>query len=140
MAESVTLAAIGVDADMARLRLQVQQACPADLWWHCDDHQVLAVLTGAEAPRGAGLLSGASAGLQMRRLALATPAPAPAAPAPAASPAASSRRAAPPAAPAPGTFEVELDVAAMVAVLQQAAREGVPFCEECARAAAGAEA
>jgi branched-chain amino acid transport system ATP-binding protein len=30
----------------------------------------------------------------------------------------------------------ELDVAAMVAVLVQAAQDGVPFCEECARAAA----
>jgi hypothetical protein len=34
------------------------------------------------------------------------------------------------------TFGAELDVAAMVAVLVQAAQDGVPFCEECERAAA----
>lgn len=124
-------AAIGNDAEMAVLRQQVQQAFPADLWWHCDDHQVLTGtrLVGWEtAPK-------AEAGLQMRPLAITTPAPAPAASAPAPSPAAAARRAAPAAAPAAGTFEVDLDVAAMVAVLQQAARDGVPFCEECARAA-----
>jgi hypothetical protein len=53
-------------------------------------------------------------------------------------PPASAPRAAP-AAPPPvveTTFGSELDVAAMVAVLVQAAQDGVPFCEECARAAA----
>jgi hypothetical protein len=124
--------AVGDDADMARLRQQLQQAFPADLWWHCDDHQVLTG-TGLLARRDA--VPGAAASLQMRPLALTQPAPAPAPTAPAPSPAAAARRAAPAAAPAPGTFETELDVAAMVAVLQQAARDGVPFCEECARAA-----
>ena len=54
-------------------------------------------------------------------------------------PAASSPRAAPAAAPAPDaetTFGPDLDVAAQVAVLVQAAQDGVPFCEECAKAAA----
>ena len=35
-------------------------------------------------------------------------------------------------------FGSELDVQAMVAVLVQAAQDGVPFCEECARTAATA--
>ncbi|KPF49547.1 hypothetical protein IP87_18170 [beta proteobacterium AAP121] len=117
---------------MARLRQQVQQAYPADLWWHCDDHQVL---TGAALLARWNAASGTEVGLQMKPLALTRLAPAPAATPPAPSPAAAARRAAPAAAPAPGTFEIELDVAAMVAVLQQAARDGVPFCEECARAA-----
>jgi hypothetical protein len=117
---------------MARLRQQVQQAYPADLWWHCDDHQVL-MGTGLLARWDAG--PGTAAGLKMRPLALTPPAPAPAPTSPAPSPATAARRAAPAAAPAPGTFETDLDVAAMVAVLQQAARDGVPFCEECARAA-----
>jgi hypothetical protein len=38
------------------------------------------------------------------------------------------------------TFGSDLDVAAMVAVLVQAAQDGVPFCEECARAAAETQA
>lgn len=128
-------AAIGVDAEMARLRQRVQEAYPADLWWHSSDHEVL---TSTRLLRDRADMRHAATVLQMRPLALATPAPAPAAAAPAPGPAAAARRAAPAAAPAPGTFEAELDVAAMVAVLQQAARDGVPFCEECARAAAEA--
>ena len=53
--------------------------------------------------------------------------------------AASSPRAAAEAAPAPAaetTFGPGLDVAAQVAALVQAAQDGVPFCEECAKAAA----
>ena len=37
---------------------------------------------------------------------------------------------------AESTFEPNLDVAAQVAVLQQAAQDGVPFCEECAKSTA----
>jgi hypothetical protein len=65
-----------------------------------------------------------------------------AAPAAAPPPAAAPRRAAPAAAPSPpeGTFGAELDVAAMVQALQQAARDGVPFCEECEKARRQAQA
>ncbi len=52
-----------------------------------------------------------------------TPAPLPPSP----------RRAAPPP-PAEEEAPPELDVAAMVEVLRSAASDGVPFCEECARA------
>ena len=37
---------------------------------------------------------------------------------------------------AESTFEPNLDVAAQVAVLKQAAHDGVPFCEECAKSTA----
>lgn len=137
--------ALGADAEMARLRQQAQQAFPADLWWHCDDHAVASVRpllhTAARAGAHEATPTGA-ARLKMRRLVMVAPAPAPApaSAAPAPGPAAAARQASPAPAAAAGTFEVELDVAAMVAVLQQAARDGVPFCEECARAAAAAEA
>ena len=73
-------------------------------------------------------------GLAAVRAPAAAPAP------PASSP--SAPRAAPVAAapPVETTFGSDLDVAAMVAVLVQAAQDGVPFCEECARAAAEAVA
>jgi hypothetical protein len=67
-------------------------------------------------------------------LTTATPAPAPASPAPA------PPRAAPTPAPASPAPAQAFDVAAMVAALEQAARDGAPFCEECARAGAGAPA
>jgi hypothetical protein len=55
---------------------------------------------------------------------------------PAASPAPSSAPARPRAseAPAPSVAEPEVDVHAQVAVLQQAAKDGTPFCEECEKA------
>ncbi len=56
--------------------------------------------------------------------------------APRLTPAASSPRAPTAATSAPAaesTFEPNLDVAAQVAVLKQAAQDGVPFCEECAK-------
>jgi hypothetical protein len=57
--------------------------------------------------------------------------------APASSRAAPVRTAPVAAAPAPdSTFDRDLDVPAMVAALTQAARDGTPFCEECAKAAA----
>jgi hypothetical protein len=76
--------------------------------------------------------------LQLRRLVpLLAPAPPP--PAPASSPRpAAAPAAAPPAAET--TFGSDLDVAAMVAVLQQAAQDGVPFCEECEKAKRAATA
>lgn len=65
--------------------------------------------------------------LRLVRLAGPTAAPPP--------PPASPRREAAPAAAPATTFIPTLDAAAMAAVLVQAARDGVPFCEECARAA-----
>jgi hypothetical protein len=56
-------------------------------------------------------------------------------PAAAPPPPASPRREAAPAAALATTSTPTLDAAAMAAVLVQAARDGVPFCEECARAA-----
>jgi hypothetical protein len=70
----------------------------------------------------------------LRLVPVAAPAPAPPPPAPAPSPRPQAASLAP--APVETTFGSDLDVAAMVAVLVQAAQDGVPFCEECARAAA----
>ena len=58
--------------------------------------------------------------------------------APAPAPASAPRPAAPSPSPAPvdSTFAPNLDIEAMVAALRAAAQTGVPFCEECARAAA----
>jgi hypothetical protein len=64
------------------------------------------------------------------------------APAPGAAPAASPSPARPAAAAPPSasdtTFDSDLDGAAMASTLRQAANDGVPFCEVCAREAAAA--
>jgi hypothetical protein len=54
-------AAVGSDAEMAPQRQRVQQAFPADLWWHCDDHQVL---NATQLLSRRGLAPGASDGLR----------------------------------------------------------------------------
>jgi hypothetical protein len=50
------------------------------------------------------------------------------------------RRAAAPSTPSPEytTFPPDFDAAAVAAILQQAAQDGVPFCEECMKARAAA--
>jgi hypothetical protein len=119
------------DGAMAQARLQALALGDGTDWSRCGDHQVLHALSVAPPSQAP-----AAPVAMMRLVAPPAPAPAPAPPAPSPAP-----RAAAPAAPAPaaeGTFGAALDVAAMVAVLQQAARDGVPFCEECARAAAAA--
>lgn len=126
-------AAVADAADMALLRSRVAALVPGVEASRITDHEVVAWL-------GQGLADGrlARRGVPPRLLPLAPPPAAPTPPPPAPSP----RRAAPPApAAAPATtFSQALDVAAMVAVLRQAARDGVPFCEECAKAAAQRDA
>ncbi len=119
------------DGAMAQARLQALALGDGTDWSRCGDHQVLHALAVAPPAQGS-----ATPVALMRLVAPPAPAPAPAPPAPSPAP----RAAAPAPAPAAaeGTFGTALDVAAMVAVLQQAARDGVPFCEECARAAAAA--
>ncbi len=129
---------IGDDAAMARLRLLAGsagvEATPLIL-----DDQALAdqlaarIATGAirvcgarQAPKLYGVTSTPVAAAAAPAPSSATPAPAPAA------------KAAP--APAETTFGSGMDPAAMAATLREAARDGVPFCEECARAAAMAAA
>jgi len=126
------------DAALAPLRTLAVALADGTDWSRADDHQLIDQLAAALA-RGR-LRTGAAAAPKLSRLVpTVAPAPAPAPPPPAAS---SPRPSAPVAAPPPAetTFGSELDVAAMVAVLQQAAQDGVPFCEECARAAAEAAA
>ena len=123
--------AVGDDAPLATLRLTALTMADGTELSRLDDHQLVDHLAASVAT---GRLRSAGARPKLRRLVLAAaPAPAPAPPPPAAA-----RRAAPVAPPAAveGTFGSELDVAAMVAVLVQAAQDGVPFCEECTRAAA----
>jgi hypothetical protein len=127
--------AIGDDAVLAALRMTTLGLADGTELSRLDEHQLVDHLAAAVA---AGRLRTTGARPELRRLVIAAaPAPAPAPP-----PAAPARRAAPVAPPAPveTTFGSELDVAAMVAVLVQAAQDGVPFCEECAQAAAEAAA
>jgi len=122
---------LGDDAAMARLRGTARSLADGVDLSRVDEHAVTEQLAHALAE--GRLRAGSGATPKLRRLVLAPALVAPAPPPPAASPRAA------PAAPPPAietTFDAGLDVAAMVAVLVQAAREGVPFCEECERATA----
>jgi len=119
---------VGDDAAMSRLRLTGQALADGADLSRVDDHAMTEQLAHALAE--GRLRAGLGTAPTLRRLVVAA---APAAPPPAAGPRVT--RVAPPAAAAT-TFEPDLDVAATVAVLVQAAQDGVPFCEECARAAA----
>jgi len=130
-------AAIGDDSQTAALRLQAHALGDGVDWSRLDEHQALDHL--AAALTHGRLFAGTAARPTLRNLSVAaSPAPAPA-PAPAAA-AARAATAEPPPPALETTFGSEVDVEAMVAALQQAAQDGVPFCEECARRAAEAEA
>lgn len=120
-------------AASARLRLAALGLGDGVDLSRCDDHQLVELLDAAVAQLR--LATGAVTAPQMLRLPSAAPPTAAPPPPPAAAPRAA---AAAPASVAETSFAAELDVAAMVAVLQQAAQDGVPFCEECARAAEAA--
>lgn len=122
--------AAGDDAAMSRLRKHAAALGEGLDLSRCSDHEVIVRLRGAwphcemnAATRLPSLGRSTTAASQAT-----APSPAPA-PAPRAV-------AAPAPAPAEGTFGANLDVEAMVAALRSAAAAGVPFCEECARAAA----
>ncbi len=121
---------VGDDPGMARLRLLAisigAEASPA----RADDQALLDQIAAGIAA-GSVRVCGAASTLRLYGL-VASPARASAAPAPAAPPRAVSAVAA----AAETTFGPDLAVAAMVAVLVQAAQQGVPFCEECVKAAA----
>ena len=121
----------GDEPGLARLRLLAMaigaEASPARA-----DDQALLDQIAAGITAGSVRVCGAVSTLRLYGL-VATPARASA---PAAPPAAPPRAASAMAAAAETTFGPDLDVAAMVAVLVQAAQQGVPFCEECAKAAA----
>jgi len=120
------------DADAGQLRGYALGLADGTDWSRLDEAQVKQqVATALEDGR---LRTGAGALVVLRPMGqVSAPVAAPAPPAPAPSP-----RAAPVAPPPPveTTFGSDLDVAAQVAVLVQAAQDGVPFCEECAKAAA----
>lgn len=130
-------AAVAVDA--GRLRTQVA-GLPAEVGLVQIDTAALVDRVAAALASGALRACGGAAKARLLPLARRLPATAASAPAPAASSARATPAPAPSPAPADSTFGANLDVAAMVAVLQQAAQDGTPFCEECARAAAAREA
>jgi hypothetical protein len=121
---------LGDDAAVAALRLRALELADGMDWSRLDDHEVLAAVQRAAAP-------GQAAAPPMFRLVVGSAA---APPAPAAAAAPTAPRAAAVAAPAvPDTsadtaFSANIDIAAMVQALRSAARDGVPFCEECERA------
>jgi hypothetical protein len=116
------------DAEMARAREWAATLVEAGDLSLRADHAVMGLVRDALAD---GRLH--ENAVALKRLAFVAPRPAPAPPPPRAPAPAPRPRA--PAAPAAAATRM-LDVAAMVAVLRQAARDGVPFCEECERAAA----
>lgn len=126
---------IGDDVMMARLRQMAFDAGAESSPAMCDD-QSLADRITAGITAGSMRVCGPAQALTLLGLVAARPPVA--APARAAAP----PRAAPVAPPpvAQTTFGPDLAVAAMVAVLVQAAQDGVPFCEECAKAAAATAA
>lgn len=124
---------IGDEVMMARLRQLALAAGAEASPQMCDDH-ALADRIAAGIAAGLMRVCGPAKALTLYGLAVLAPAAAPAPPAPSPPP----PRVAPVAAPPPveTTFGPDLDVAAMVTVLVQAAQDGVPFCEQCAKAAA----
>lgn len=125
---------VGHGAVQSRLRSVARGLADGTDLASLDEHQLVALLTPWVAD---AWLCDEAAGRQSmayRLVPVAAPAAAPAAAA-AAPTSPRPAAAAPPAAPAESTFAANLDVAAMVAVLRAAAQAGVPFCEECARAA-----
>ncbi len=126
--------AIGDDAVLGRLRSTARSLAEGTDLSRLDEHQLIELLTPLLADGWLNL--GLHKPLAYQLVPVAAPVSAPAAPAPASPrPAA----AAPPD-PVDSTFGSSLDVAAMVAVLKAAAASGVPFCEECAKAAAQKQA
>jgi hypothetical protein len=123
---------LGPDTGHTRLRLALAGLGLDDAVSRLDEHQVAALVASAlmsDRLRLGGPAQSPTLLAQGTKPQSAAPAPAPAAArAPAAAPA-----------PAPAAGP-ELDVAAMVQVLLDAARDGVPFCEECAKAAAASAA
>ena len=123
--------ALDDDARLARHRaaaLALDEGIPLPL---LDGHAVLALLGTAIASGRLRLDDERPALMSLVAARVGAPATAPAATSP-------PRRASPSAPPSTpdATFGDALDVGAMVAVLTQAAADGTPFCEECAKAAA----
>lgn len=121
---------VGDEPTLARLRL-LAISVDADASPIRADDQALLDQIAAAITSGSVRVCGAASTLRLYGL-VAAPVKASA---PAAPPAAPPRAASMVAAAAETTFGPDLAVAAMVAVLVQAAQQGVPFCEECAKAA-----
>lgn len=129
--------ATGDDGLQARLRCTARAMADGTDLSRLDEQQLLDLLSPWLADGWLHLGSAKPAAYQL--VPVAAPAAAAAAGSPAPAPASAPRPAAASPAPAPtpadSTFAPNLDIEAMVAVLRAAAQQGVPFCEECARAA-----
>ncbi len=126
---------VGDEAEMARLRVLAGRADAPVAASRAGEHDV-AEQIAACITAGSMRVCGSVRPLRLYRLVGASmPQPAPAAPAAAA---AAAPRAAPAGSASPAlpqaTFVADLDAAAMAQALRAAARDGVPFCEECERA------
>lgn len=117
------------DAEMAFWRTRAHRAALGGDWSRVDDAAVLEFVAWAAPAHGDG------AGPALQRV---VPKITVAAAAPPASPSRATRAAAAPAAAAAATLGPDVDAAATAQNLRDAANEGVPFCEECARAGASA--
>jgi hypothetical protein len=122
-----------VERDLGGLRVQVAGLYGEVALAHLDSASLVARVAAAIVD-GELCVCGGGAAPAMRPLARRQVAAAPASSSPAASSApAPAAVAAAPAATA-STFGPDVDVAAMVRALTDAARDGTPFCEECERA------
>lgn len=127
---------IGNDAGLARLRSLARSLNNGQDLCRLDEHQLIDCLTPLLADGRLHFVSPPPLFYQLVPVSAPVAVAAPAAPAP------TGPRAAPAPAPEPAetTFAPNLGLEAMVAVLRAAARDGVPFCEECASAEAHQQA
>lgn len=122
---------VGDEVTMARLRQLALTAGAEASPQMCDDQALVDRITAA-ITAGAMRVCGPAKAIRLLGMPIRQAAAPP--PSAAAAPPRAAAAAPPPAAET--TFAVDLDVAAMVAVLRAAAQVGVPFCEECAKKAA----
>jgi hypothetical protein len=113
------------DVDREQFRLHAANLNDGTDYSRVDDHGVCVQVIASISSQSRGSVQATTDSLKFRL----SPRPV-SSPAPSSAPA----RARSSGAPAPAVVEPEVDVHAQVAVLQQAARDGTPFCEECEKA------
>ena len=131
--------ALGDDAAMAAWRKALQESPLGEPVWQLSDHQVVEGLRATAwslAGTGRPPVSLHALGAPLSAAGASSGAP------PAASGGAGAGRSAaaggappPPPEPVPGALASDIDAEAMAQTLRDAARDGTPFCEECAREA-----
>lgn len=122
--------AIGDDAALAGLRLAALGLADGSDWSRCDDHELVRLLGHHRHAAAPDAAAPALYPLSAPRMAAAASPP----PAASSAPARVAAAAEAPVLPSTSAFSVDVDVPAMVQALAAAARDGIPFCEECERA------